>query len=275
MVTGFAWDTEDGETERWYPQGISTGPGETVLVSWALDGHKAARLSFVDAAGGEAPRYFHALLVEPDMTPVPVHAGGIACDGDFIYVADTIRGVRVFAADGLLAAPGDREGPHGHRFVLPQIGAYRHRILRALWNRGPLFSFLSLSSDEARPRLLSGEYKKDTGSRIVGWPIPASAGSEELQAEDAWESERSHHQGVLELADRLLTASSSGRNPGSLAVYDRGGGEPRAVHPWAVGPEDLAYDRERDLVLSLTERTSSECTACGRVVFAIPASAFM
>jgi hypothetical protein len=61
-------------------------------------------VSFVDYARPVRPRYRHVLLVEPyrdragnpSFRAVPVHAGGIAWYGHYLYVADTYAGFRVF-----------------------------------------------------------------------------------------------------------------------------------------------------------------------------------
>ena len=89
---GFRWDAEDSKTKEWYPQGID-GRGDVVLVTWysKLDG--AARLSIADTGSG---RYGHVALVLPDGKPVKTHAGGLAWREDWLYVADTNKGLRLF-----------------------------------------------------------------------------------------------------------------------------------------------------------------------------------
>lgn len=256
---GFGWDEEDSADEHWYPQGISTGAelgSELVLVSWACDGQAAARITVVDAGAG---RYRHVDLVEPrgeGLAPVPVHAGGIACHRGVAYVADTIRGLRAFALEGLVA--------DGERVAWVQSAIHRLPIWRILIGRGPRFSFVSQSEG----RFLSGEYRRERPARIAEWEAPEGEPGT-LTATDAWVTERTHLQGVLRLGDRVLLASSAGTGKGGrLAVFREDTSEPEAVHPWGVGCEDLAHDAARGYVLSLTEHPEA-----GRVVFGVPVAA--
>lgn len=312
VLAGFGWDEEDSATARWYPQGITTSHDasadgswegrEVVLVSWALDGHRGVRVSFAELGPAGVEGYRHVLLVEPvaargpagvDIEPVRVHAGGIAWHGPHLYVADTLRGLRVFAVEEMLELStsrpdvlGFRDGrayAEGYRFAMPQVGAYRLAVLRSILARGPRFSFLSLgrSAPGASPTLLAGEYRdRRPGARLVVWPLPprdagtlASTPAGPLRASEAWVTERTNLQGALQLEGDLLLASSAGRGPGSLAVY-RGGVLAAAPRPWATGPEDLTHAIGRELIFSLTERRHdpADCRRCGRVVFAVGAS---
>jgi hypothetical protein len=294
LLAGFAWDAEDAADHRWYPQGITSSHDampdglwrgrEVILVSWALDNHAAVRISFAELEPGGVRRYRHVLLGEPvrlpwerrvRLRPVRVHAGGIAWSGPYLWVADTIRGLRAFAVDQMLElANGD--------LVMPQVGAQRLRLLPALVARGPRFSFVSLDrpADAGPPTLLAGEYRDQRpGSRIVRWPLPEPGAGEPrpLTAIEAFTTPRSNLQAVLGIDRGLLLASSAGRDPGELAVYRDPACEPATVHRWAVGPEDLTHLRGRDLVMSLTERPhdTGDCAACGRVVFAVSAGALL
>lgn len=294
VLAGFGWDAEDAADHRWYPQGISSSHDampdgrwrgrEIVLVSWALDNHASVRISFAELEATGVRRYRHVLLGEPlrlpwerrvRLRPVRVHAGGIAWAGSHLWVADTVRGLRAFAVDEILElANGD--------LVMPQVGAHRLRLLPALLARGPRFSFVSLDrpADGDPPTLLAGEYRdRRPGSRIVRWPLPEPGAGEprRLTAIEAFATARSNLQAVLGVDRGLLLASSAGRGPGELATYRDPVAEPAAVHKWAVGPEDLTHLRGRDLVMSLTERPhdAGNCAACGRVVFAVSASAVL
>ena len=313
VLIGFGWDEEDSATARWFPQGITTSHdaidggrwegSELVLVSWALDGNRGVRVSFAELGDAGVERYRHVLLVEPvarrdpagvDLRAVRVHAGGIAWHGAHLYVADTLRGIRVFAIEEMLEVSTGRpdalgfiEGrayAEGYRFVMPQVGTYRLPILRSILARGPRFSFLSLGrpSHGASARLLSGEYRdKRAGGRLVAWPLPDRQVAEpsatgRLRAREAWIADRTNLQGALELDGHLLLASSAGRRPGSLAVCARDA-RPAAIHAWATGPEDLTHATGRDIVLSLTERPydRADCRSCGRVVFGVGLSGLL
>lgn len=311
VVAGFGWDVQDTSTPRWFPQGITTshdaGDGglwagrEVVLVSWALDGAASVRLSFVELGHG-APRYCHVLLVEPvrrwgreaiDLKPIRLHAGGIVWRGPYLYVADTRRGVRVFAVDEMLEVAtgrpdvvGHRNGHWygaGHRFVMPQVGALRLGLLRSTFDHGPRFSFLALSrdADGAIRSLISGEYRnKRPGARLVSWPVFKEAqvlgAGATIRASAALTTGRTNLQGALPLRGHLLLASSGGGRTGSgrLAVYE--GERLVADHSWATGPEALSYLPARDVVLSLTEhQPGKDSKRAGRVVFGVRGSALV
>ncbi len=307
IEAGFGWDAEDATTPEWRPQGITTSHDacprglwdgrELALVSWVRRGNADVRISFCELGQG-APRYCHVLLVEPvrrwgreaiDLRPIRVHAGGIVWRGPYLYVADTLRGLRVFAVDEMLEVEtgrsdvvGHRNGRYyggGYRYVMPQIGALRMPLMRSLIDCGPRFSFVSLASggDGVGDSVLSGEYRRrQVGARVVDWPLFREG--EEMQtgaqvrASSALRAGRANLQGVLGIADKLLLASSGGgrRGIGRLAVYQ--GDALIGDHPWVNGPEDLAYIPARDQVLSLTEHAlGPDSKRAGRVVFAVSA----
>src|SRR4051794_9490055 len=119
--TGFRFDSGDNSDCANYPQGITTsrdavgtaGGGtydgrQLVLVSWytkdGCDGDSArSRITLVDWDAGYPNKYRKILLVEatgtaaaPSFKDVKVHAGGVSWYGDYLYVADTGHGMRVF-----------------------------------------------------------------------------------------------------------------------------------------------------------------------------------
>jgi hypothetical protein len=117
--SGYAWedtaDFDDQNTEKWYPQGITTSAdaydsgvyeGHRVqLVSWHSDhydgGKRGARISFVKQGSGRSKKYRHVLLAQPKGSDnfeaiEKLHAGGIAWYGNLLYVVDTSGGLRVF-----------------------------------------------------------------------------------------------------------------------------------------------------------------------------------
>ncbi len=313
VLTGFGWDFEDATTTRWYPQGITSthdasddglwAGREVVLVSWVLGRNSSVRVSFCELTAGASPRYCHVLLAEPvrrwgreaiELKPIRLHAGGIVWRGPHLYVADTLRGLRVFAIDEMLevartSAPGCvgyREGRWygaGHRYVMPQVGALRMGLVRSIIDRGPRFSFLSLGRgvDGASDSVISGEYRaRQPGARLVSWPLfgeeeGLSAGAT-VRASSALTTGRTNLQGALPIGNHLLLASSGGgrRGSGRLAVYE--GERLAADRPWATGPEDLAYLPARDLVLSLTEHApGADSERAGRLVFGLSARALI
>lgn len=117
--SGYGWensaDFDDQNTEKWYPQGITTSAdaydkgeyeGNRVqLISWHSDhyddGKRGARVTFVKQGSGRTKQYRHVLLVQPkdddDFEAIKkLHAGGIMWYGNLIYVVDTTGGIRVF-----------------------------------------------------------------------------------------------------------------------------------------------------------------------------------
>src|SRR3954447_5246404 len=127
---GFRWDPEDSRTKDWYPQGIDAR-GDVVLVSWYSKRDGAARLSIADTATG---RYGHVALMMPGGEPVKTHAGGLAWREDWLYVADTNRGLRLFDL---------------RRFAgrtLPQAGWYRPE------SKDLRFSYASVDDAAGGPR---------------------------------------------------------------------------------------------------------------------------
>ena len=224
---GFRWDAEDSRTKDWYPQGID-GRGDVVLVSWysKLDG--AARLSIADTGTG---RYGHVALVLPDGKPVKTHAGGLAWREDWLYVADTNKGLRLF----------DLRRFSGR--TLPQAGWYRPE------SKDLRFSYASV--DDAAGALLVGEYRdKAAGARLVRWPFAPGGLLAQEAASEAWVTAHPNLQGAAVHDGRMLMARSrASRREGTLtrSPFE----ESAQKQLWPIGCEDLAIvDGE---VVSLTE----------------------
>ena len=93
----WSWDLRDQLTGEWWPQGI-TWAGERLLVSWYSRRGAGSRVSVVDLV---ARRYAHVRLLTPDGEPLRVHAGGLAWDDGWLYVAATARGFWALNVDDL------------------------------------------------------------------------------------------------------------------------------------------------------------------------------
>ena len=224
---GFRWDAEDSKTKDWYPQGID-GRGDVVLVTWysKLDG--AARLSIADTGSG---RYGHVALVLPDGKPVKTHAGGLAWREDWLYVADTNKGLRLF----------DLRRFSGR--TLPQAGWYRPE------SKDLRFSYASV--DDAAGALLVGEYRdKAAGARLVRWRFASGGLLAQEEASEAWVTAHPNLQGAAVHDGRMLMARSrASRREGTLtrSPFE----ETAQKQLWPIGCEDLAIvDGD---VVSLTE----------------------
>jgi hypothetical protein len=216
LNNGFQFDREDSRTKRWYPQGID-GDGRRLLVSWYAKDTDAARLSVIDP---EAGRYGHVALVTADGKPIKTHAGGLAWRGDFLYVADTKRGLRLF---DLTRFQGD---------TLPQAGRYKPA--------GEALRFSFASVDHEAGGLLVGEYlDKAPGARLVRWPFAPDGLLAQENASDAWVTGHINLQGAAVLNGHLILAGSRGPiREGSL--YLSPFAERSQRRRWAVGGEDLA-----------------------------------
>lgn len=303
VASAFAWQSGDESVRYWIPQGI-TGSGDAVaggridgrrvlLVSWYYDRaeepgsefEKGVRLAVVDATDPAAVRYRFLLLVEPTMTdagpsfgPIRVHAGGLAWVGDYLYVVDTSRGLRVFdmtrilrvqtGTDAIgLAASGDYFA-HGYAYVLPQVGTYAQTSACS-----PRYSFVSVDHASDPPSLITGEY--DSGSiygRLYRWSLEpggrlASVGEVgRVVPSGAWFSAQTHLQGGLAVRDRFWLSSS--KPTGARGVlYRAGDGQASAELGWSDTPEDLSYDPTDGLLWSLSEGLNA------RHVFSLPLSA--
>jgi len=211
---GFEWEPGDQSVTYWVPQGITPGstPGgkKMIAASWHYDethiaddpnppvsgNDKGIRLSFADvsAVGGDIP-YRHVLFVEADdaagFKSIPIHAGGLAWVGSYLYVADTSRGVRVFDLGRVLQTSSAAECSsrigltngkycaYGYGYILPQVGAFSFPAgLSAVCK--PKFSYISFDETSNPPSIVSGEYENDpaTGiySRLLRWPLDVATG---------------------------------------------------------------------------------------------------
>ncbi|MEV4342898.1 hypothetical protein AB0J83_00260 [Actinoplanes sp. NPDC049596] len=244
----FCWNPSDANTVggayEWVPQGVTTvadaqadelwGSRQAVLVSWYDSNHqsddnvtKGVRVSFVDA---NTNQYQHVLLAYPYISSsggVPtweavttpqsgdhgsLHAGGIVWYGNYLYVADTVQGFRVFdmryifdikAAEeqglGDTAATSTtgynpltgKWSSYGYRYVMPQVdwlvsdlGDYSGKDNDCSATGTPKFSSVSLDRSSG-PSLITSEYCANTGGnnptadeygRIARWPLDSATG---------------------------------------------------------------------------------------------------
>jgi hypothetical protein len=252
-ATWYAFDDKDQDTPDWYPQGL-TGSDDSgnigipaFMISWYFKpktGERGIRVSFLSP---KSLKYQHALLVlaRPDGSygPINIHAGGIACFGDLLYVADTERGLRVFDLNNVLDLRtvqndlGDpqRIGRHGgklhafgYRYIVPQTDAWQ--VAAA----DPRFSFVSIDRSGDTPLLITGEYReKDPGGWVGRWKLDMEGG----EPQDAFVMGHPKIQGATSHGGKwyLSQAASSTAN-GKLQVYE--GGE-LTTRPFPIGPEDL------------------------------------
>lgn len=193
---------------------------------------KGVRVTFLDPATG---KYRHVLLVWPYINsfghvsfdalhardnPPPaqsgIHAGGIVWYGDYLYVADTTRGLRVFdmrhivdldpdgdpdtddpTQDGLTSNVTDKLQigrqhnvfyAYGYRYVMPQVATWVNNVppdnpgsSDCPKNGAPKFSYVSLDRASVPDQLITGEYCDPTSAnpsngRVALWPLNGGTG---------------------------------------------------------------------------------------------------
>ncbi|WP_238006453.1 hypothetical protein KZZ52_16065 [Dactylosporangium sp. AC04546] len=212
------WNDGDNAASEWYPQGITTNTDgwnssspNRIITAW----YDNCSTSNYGEPGCESPPTDHrqyskgvrlavfdtltytyrlVLLVEPFINAsgnstyktVKIHAGGIAWYGNYLYVADTRAGIRVFDTNQLFDLQGPVSGDagatgadvsdatkvgrqsnvfygHTYRYVMPQVGRWTQDSYHAdgatCTASGPSkYSFLSLDRTTSPARLITGEY---------------------------------------------------------------------------------------------------------------------
>ncbi|GAB3675796.1 hypothetical protein GCM10027589_45920 [Actinocorallia lasiicapitis] len=285
----FTFDGADMDDPLWQPQGLTCssdgGPDapEAFLVSWYKktsktdDTAQAVRLSFFDP-DKTRPKYRHVLLVVPtapdDFDALKIHAGGIAWYGDFLYVADTTRGFRVFDLRRILDVPnipGDTEvgraadGFHalGYGHALPQVGSWRLAAKTAA-----RFSFVAIDRTQTPHLLVSGEYDADGMGRVVRWVLKAD-GSLATGADGVALPVDTHRMPVTKVQGAVTSGGkwyfSQSRGSSARATLLAGKRDALTARPYPVGPEDLTVWRERRTLWSVTEFERN-----GRMIFGVP-----
>ncbi len=283
-VAGMAWRRDDQETERWFPQGITTSADaygadpsggmfeghDVVMASWYSHGwlgwlQLGSRISVIDWRDDTPPRYRHVLLVEPRrflflfhrLRPVRVHAGGIVWYGKHLFVAGSSSGIRVFRLDDIVRLH-NRFRSKGYRYALPQVSSFvaeHDGDTRAM-----TYSFMSLDRAGEEDHLVAGEYGRKGGShRLVRYAIDRD--TELLRCDDrGWAVPSDlHDQQVVRMQGAVIadgtwavTSSNGEDNPGDLWTGSPGAFvRHRGVLP--TGPEDITYLPQRHQLWSLTE----------------------
>lgn len=293
--SGWTWNSGDMGVSYWMPQGI-TGSSDAsangfvsnrrlMMVSWyhATDERptKGVRVSLADLTDFNDIHYRHLLLVVPFLSAIgpnyteayydhnddrdALHAGGIVWYGDYLYVADTRVGIRVFDLskvmrvshtdqNGRIGLVNGRSDAHGYRYVVPQIARYR------LSDDACPLSFSSLSLDRSTnpPTLLSAEYRSsDIQSRFVHWPLDGQTGKlmdieGRIDGRDAKMGAQTRVQGALSYDGNYYISSSSqylrfGR------LYRTRPGQESSRSAWVYGCEDLYYERRSNLIWTAAE----------------------
>jgi hypothetical protein len=273
---GFRWNDADENSQRWWPQGITTSADASDAED--IDGRRLLVTSWYSKPGGGQNRgsritvvdidtleYRHVLLVVPhrtrdgrlDLRPLLVHAGGLVWCGPYLHVAGTRRGLFSCLVDDIIRVEST-EDTFGYPYVLPVRFAYDADATEGVEQMR--YSFLSLDRSSDPPQLVAGEYGVgDMTRRLVRFPLDPEthhlATHEDGTSRPVWLDERGlgHMQGAAIVRDTYYVTSSRGRyrlgkmyvgQPGSFRSF------PRTL---PVGPEDISYWPSTDLLWSLTE----------------------
>ncbi|WP_329519629.1 hypothetical protein [Spirillospora sp. NBC_01491] len=208
----YCFNKEDSTTKKWVPQGVTSssdatadeawGANKPMMVVWYAD--KAIRLTFVNPA---KKTYRHVLLTYPKLkgksanyTDIDLHAGGVAWFGNYVYVADTVHGLRVFDVTkifdlgkskngttkkkGLVGLHGKTYYGHGYRYVMPQVGSWQHKngdapLTKCKGSGPPRTSWVSVDrTARQQPKLITGEYCATASpkGRVATWPMKVGTG---------------------------------------------------------------------------------------------------
>lgn len=280
--TGFTFDAADQKTSEWMPQAVTTSAESNpqtgtvdgkkwVAVTWHHDDGKRSRISFVDDTNPDDPsarRYRNVELMVPDakhpdqLVPLASHVGGVSWVGNYLYVAQTGGGVRVFDVNQLLKVSDPSKVPAGTEpYVLPQVGYYHSQPApgekaHAGEGSAPLFSGLSVDRTGETPALLSQEYDAEhPGGRIVRWPIDPKSGLLQdeggvVQATDAWSVPLKRLAGIVRTKDGFEVATMG--SPSGLWQLKEGE-TPKLKDSLAQGIQQFSYDSLRNQIWTLAE----------------------
>ena len=266
------WDLRDRLDPVWWPQGITSSADastddpaddpagapagapddgryagrELLVVAWYSRRDGGSRISVLDL---ETLRYEHVALVNRDLSPLAVHAGGIVWHGPYLHVAATARGFMTCRVDDVIRVDG--------RLVLPVRFAYQAQgggkdRLR--------YSFLSLDRSAHPPAILTGEYRQPGATpRFARYPIDPETSLLVADDDGASHPEWLDDRGVATMQGAVVADStyyvSVSHGParlGSLFVGEPGAfTERRRAVP--MGPEDLCWWPARRELWSLSE----------------------
>ncbi|RDV37842.1 hypothetical protein DV096_12060 [Bradymonadaceae bacterium TMQ3] len=291
-AVGFRWNAGDDDVSYWYPQGISGSSDaeasglvegrRVIMTSWYHKTEarptKGARLSVADISDLSDVRYRHLLLVDPVEAGGEVnytsasydsgnalHAGGIVWWGSYLYVVDTMKGIRVYDLGRMfrpshtddtsaIGIRGGRSDAHGYLFAVPRIARYRLTSESC-----PVrFSFVGLDRQSEPPALVTGEYFSDHAqAKMVVWPLDAATGLLETRQGSTVASRglvigQTRAQGGTRVGGDFYVSSSSQDGSNGRLYKGRPGGRNTSVN-WVYGAEDLYYERAHDRIWTTAE----------------------
>ena len=307
LVSGFRFDSADNSDCKSYPQGITTSRDavgtangghydghQLVVVSWytndACGGNgERSRLTIVDWDADYPNKYRKVLLVEPTGTAttpnfkdIPVHAGGVSWYGDYLYVADTGRGMRVFdmrkilktntggTADQIGRQPNGAYYAHNYAYVLPQIGT-----ITSSTTSGTSLRWSTISLDRVSKSIVVTEYTCQSGCtsypnrkpRAIRYPFgTGGVFAASTTASQALQLDWYKLNGLASHNGRWWFASSGAKQ---LYYWTPTAGQ--STYGWVSGAESISYwedDTNPDLLWTLQEGVGN------RNVFAVTQSTY-
>ena len=277
LSTGFQFDSGDNSDCTNYPQGITTSRDavgtansgnydghQLVLVSWytkdGCDGDQArSRITLVDWDATYPNKYRKVLLVEPtgtaaapDFKDIPIHAGGVSWYGDYLYVADTGKGMRVFdmrkilktdtggTADQIGHQSGTTYYAHNYAYVLPQVGT-----ITAQTTSGTNLAWSSISLDRVSSSIVMTEYTCQSGCtdypnrapRAIRYPFTSPASSPRRRRR----ARRCSCPGTTSTASRPTTAAGGSTPPAQKQLYYWTPTAGPSTFSWVGSGESLSY----------------------------------
>ncbi|MBU1588664.1 MAG: hypothetical protein KKH51_12060 [Actinobacteria bacterium] len=238
---GIRWPRREQQDATWWPQGIDV-QGGFLVVSWhhpegGTD--TSARVTFVDGTR-RRPRFWHVLLVDGDLLPIAIHAGGLAWHGDRLYVADTFGGLRHFDTRDIAVRDGG--------YVLPQSGGYRSA--HGEGERAMRYSFASLEHGTGTPRIVAGEYRNGTDDARL---LRAELGGSITEVHGGPD----RMQGVCVVDGTWYVTTSNGPLRGGDLWVGLPGALVRRPGVLPPGPEDLAHEPGSRRLWSVSEHPGS------------------
>ncbi|KAJ4292694.1 hypothetical protein N0V90_009357 [Kalmusia sp. IMI 367209] len=291
--SGYSWahtpSYDDQNTEKWYPQGITTSAdayasgtyeGKRLqLVTWHSDhyesGKRGARISFV-SQGTATKKYRNVLLVQPkgsgDFEAIGgLHAGGVVWYGNLVYVVDTTGGLRVFDLNHLWKVDDgikDKVGKQTNgKYVLPQVRRYNWQKKSGV--KDMRFSFVSLDRTTTPDSLLIGEYHATrTDCRLIRFSLDYTTRLLKTASGIATAVEAVSHgnkkiQGAASINGKFFLTQSGG----NLLSFSWKGGKKTTTNAFPKVPEDLSYEKGVGLWTMMEEPGA-------RSVFAVDPSKF-
>ncbi|GGB43600.1 hypothetical protein GCM10011492_38240 [Flexivirga endophytica] len=189
QVHGFIWDSGDNNDTNVAPQGITTSRDaigtanngrydgrQLIAASFYNNDPKGSRINLTDWDSNYPDKYRYVLLVEPTGTKaapsfkdVQIHVGGIAWYGNYLYVADTGNGMRVFDMSKIIKTytGGDKSligkhdthfYAHNYAYALPQVGKITSNVATGTTK----LTWSTISLDRPKKSIVMTEYKCPT-----------------------------------------------------------------------------------------------------------------